>query len=276
MRYIPIIFILILINGCYQIDQPIEVENSIKIKSESKELQDSIVAKVFRSEILKTEGVFSTEWQEELNRALEKDSTIAYLWQQKAMPLFKQRKYELGMPFLDKAVKYDEREYLEYRGFMKCIFAKRYKESILDFEEALKKYGNSYVMDHSYTFYIALNKIQLNQFKEAKVLLETEIERQKKAQGEDWVHHLDLFYLGISRYEQNEYEGAIKAFDKALKLYPEFSDAQMYKAICLRKLGQTDEATSLRKIAQKNGKDGYTINEDNAIYEQYPYQIRWN
>jgi len=48
----------------------------------------------------------------------------------------------------------------------------------------------------------------------------------------------------------------------------------MYKAICLRKLGQKDEATSLGKIARKNRKDGYTINEDNAIYEQYPYQIR--
>lgn len=277
MRITLIILIgLIIIVGCFQNEKPKEIKKLENLTVDLKKKQDSIVAEVFRSEIIKTEGFFSTEWQDELNKALEKDSTIAYLWQQKAMPLFKQGKYEIGMPFLDKAVKYDERQYLEYRSFMKCVFAKRYKESVIDFENAINKYGNNYVMDHSYTFYIALSKIQLNQFEEAEELLEIEIERQYKSQGEDWIHHLDLFYLGISRYEQNKYKDAIDSFDRALKLYPEFSDAQMYKSICLRKLNKIDEANSLRKIARKNGTDGYTINEDNAIYERYPYQIRWN
>ena len=70
----------------------------------------------------------SYEWQTEIDKGLAKDSTIAYLWQQKAMPYFKARKYEVGMTFLDKAVQYNPERWQPYRGFMKCIFSKSYKE----------------------------------------------------------------------------------------------------------------------------------------------------
>lgn len=55
------------------------------------------------------------EYQECLNSALEKDSTIAYLWQQKAMPYFKIKKYEVGMQYLNQAVNYDRKRYLPYK-----------------------------------------------------------------------------------------------------------------------------------------------------------------
>lgn len=48
-----------------------------------------------------------SEWQNCLDEGLKKDSTVAYLWQQKAMPYFKARKYEVGMKYIDKAVEYD-------------------------------------------------------------------------------------------------------------------------------------------------------------------------
>ena len=62
------------------------------------------------------------QWQACLDEGLAKDSKIAYLWQQKAMPYFKAKKYEIGMPLLDKAVYYDSQRWLAYRGFIKCIF----------------------------------------------------------------------------------------------------------------------------------------------------------
>ena len=101
--------------------------------------------------------ILMSERQKCLDAGLAKDSTIAYLWQQKAMPLFKMRKYEAGMVFLDKAVKYDEKRWLDYRAFIKCIFVKSYKDAIVDFEKCKTLSGNSYVMDHSYDFHIALN-----------------------------------------------------------------------------------------------------------------------
>ena len=217
--------------------------------------------------------IYSSEVRNCLDIAITKDSTIAYLWQQKAMPLFKMRKYEIGMPFIDKAVQYDEKRWLDYRAFIKCVFAKTYKEAIIDFEDCIKKFGNSYVQDHTYAFYIGISYLQLNEFEKAEIIFKTDIEDQAKRFGEG--HYLDLFYYGISKYEQQKWEEAIVEFDKSLKQYPEFSDVQYYKAICLARIGKKEESSLLLAKAKKDATAGYTINEDNAVYETYPYKVRW-
>lgn len=218
---------------------------------------------------------YSNEWQQCLDKGLQEDSTIAYLWQQKAMPNFKARKYELGMRYLDKAVKYNEKEWLPYRAFIKCIFAKTYTEAIEDFKILKEKEGNQFVMDHTYDFYMALCYLQLNEFEKAEKLLENEIEAEVEKWGEEGYHHLDLFYYGISLYEQAKYEKAIEVFDKALSKYPKFSDVLYYKAIALSHLGEFDKAKEIYDLSKKEGEAGNTINEDNAVYEIYPYQVRW-
>ncbi|MBE9488807.1 MAG: tetratricopeptide repeat protein, partial [Bacteroidetes bacterium] len=194
---------------------------------------------------------------------------------QKAMPLFKQGKYEIGMEYIDKAVKYDRRRWQDYRAFIKCIFAKTYREAIKDFEDYKKDFGNSYVMDHTYDFHIALSYLQLNEFKKAEEIFKKDYEKQVSEHGKDWLHPVDLFYYGISKYEQGKYQEAIELFDLALEIHTQFSDVQYYKALCLRKIGKTKEANELHKIAKINGRQGYSFNEDNAIYERYPYQVRW-
>ncbi|MCX7549150.1 tetratricopeptide repeat protein [Xanthomarina sp. F1114] len=239
-----------------------------------KEKQEKIINEHLKNGAWKYE-LYSREWQEEIDKGLEKDSTIAYLWQQKAMPMFKQGKYEVGMEFIDNAVKYDRQRWQDYRAFIKCIFAKTYREAIADFKDCKKRFGNGYVMDHTYDFYIGLSYLQLNEFEKAEQIFQKDYEIQLNDKGEDWLHHLDLFYFGISKYEQKDYLGAIEIFDKALKIYPDFSEVQIFKADCLRKIGKTEEARELQKLGEINGRKGNTINEDNVIYERYPYQIRW-
>ncbi|MGB0427324.1 MAG: tetratricopeptide repeat protein [Flavobacteriales bacterium] len=275
MKLILKIGILIIIASCEPNEKQIASEIEVLHQITSKENQDSIIKQHLENGAWK-EGLYSREWQEEIDKGLAKDSTIAYLWQQKAMPLFKQGKYELGMIYLDKAVQFDKNnQWQEYRAFMKCIFSKTYKEAIEDFEDCKLKNGNSLVMDHSYNFYIALSKIQLNEFAKAEELLEVEVSNQLQNQGEELVHHLDLFYLGISRYEQKKYEEAIMVFDRALQKYPQFSEALYYKSNCEGKLGNLDKAKKLLVEATNFGKQGFSINEDNSMYERYPYQIRW-
>ena len=160
-------------------------------------------------------------WQKCLDNGLKKDSTIAYLWQQKAMPYFKARKYEVGMRFQDKAVLYDREGQQDYRAFIKCIFAKNYQDAIADFEDYKKDFGNHYVMDHTYDFYIAISCLQLNQFEKAERLLTGYLNDLEKELGEEWLHPTALFYLGIAKLELKKYDEAIVAFDKALKIYPE-------------------------------------------------------
>lgn len=216
-----------------------------------------------------------TEWQNCLDEGLKKDSTIASLWQEKAMPYFKARKYEIGMKFIDKAVQYDAEQWQPYRAFIKCIFAKTYKDAILDFQDCINKYGNGYRMDHAYSFYIGLCYLQLNEYEKAeKIFNEYNDDLFKNRQGLE--HPTALFYYGISKYELKKWDQAIALFDKALKIYPNFSDAKYYKAICLARLGTKEEdVKALFKNAKEDAKLGYTINEDNTIYETYPYQVRW-
>ena len=59
-----------------------------------------------------------------IDSALAINPSIAYLYQQKAMPYFKQGKYEVAMPILDKAVALDSAEYIDYRAFMKMHLCK--------------------------------------------------------------------------------------------------------------------------------------------------------
>ena len=212
------------------------------------------------------------EYQACLDKGLEKDSTIAYLWQQKAMPLFKARKYEAGMIFLDKAVKYDESHWLDYRAFIKCIFAKTYKEAIIDFEKCKARVGNSYVMDHTYDFHIALSYLQLNEFEKAESIFKKDTDEQAKKYGE--AHHLDLFYYGISLFEQQKFKDAIIVFNRALKQYPQFSDVKYYKYVSMMRSDQPIEICDVVfDEAKADLKAGYTINEDQIYYEMYPYQI---
>ena len=217
-------------------------------------------------------NLYSPEWQECLSTSLEVDSTNAFFWQQKAMPLFKTRKYEAGMVFIDKAVKYDQKRYLDYRAFIKCIFAKNYKDAIVDFEKCIALYGNNYVMDHTYKFHIALCYLQLNNFEMAESIFKEDINDQVSKRKE--AHYLDLFYYGISLYEQKKWDEAIEVFNQSLTQYTTFSDVKYYKAICLARKGLLEESNLLFEESEKDFISGYTINEDQIYYETYPYQLK--
>lgn len=221
-------------------------------------------------------GFEMSEWQACLDQGLKKDSTVSRLWQEKAMPYFKCKKYEVGMQYLDKAVFYDKQEWLPYRGFIKCIFAKTYKEAIIDLEECIKLYGNGYRMDHPYSFYIGICYLQLNEYEKAEKLFDDYVADIYKNR-QNLEHPTAYFYQGIAKYELKKWDEAIAIFDKALKIYPEFSDAKYYKAICLFKLGKSkEEVNALIGSAKEDAAKGFSINEDNTIYETYPYQKKFS
>lgn len=239
--------------------------------------QDAIVTQYLDSCAYKHNYVFEmSEWQNCIDEGLKKDSTIAYLWQQKAMPYFKCKKYEVGMPYLDKAVLYNKQEWLSYRAFIKCIFAKTYKAAINDFEECTKLYGNNYVMDHTYQFYIGLCYLQLNEYEKAEKIFDDYVNDIYKNR-QQLEHPTAYFYQAIAKYELKKWDQAIAVFDKALKIYPQFSDAKYYKAICWLKQGKSrEEVVALVGIAREDAAKGFTINEDNTIYETYPYQKKFS
>lgn len=266
-KYISIIFLIV--------TQITLGQNNSKDQSLLKKSQEAIIEEYLTNGAEKYNYNFQmSEWQKCLDEGLQKDSTIAVLWHEKAMPYFKARKYEVGMKYIDKAVKYDPINQQPYRAFIKCIFAKNYNEAITDFEDCKKKFGNNYVMDHTYNFYIGLSYLQLNEFQKAEAIFKEYVDDiYKNRKGLE--HPTLLFYYGISKYELKKWEEAIIEFDKALKIYPNFSDAKYYKAICLARLGKQEKVTELISESKADFKNGYSINEDNTAYETYPYQIKW-
>ncbi len=215
------------------------------------------------------------DWEVWIDKGLQKDSTIAYLWQQKAIPYWKQKKYSTAIKYYNKAILYDRQRWLSRLAFLKCIFAKDYHGALTDLKTYKNEFGQIHVQDHSLDFYMGLCYLQLNKFKQALKVLEHSIERDEKEHGADWVHYLDRYYLAVAHYELGNYPVAITELDKVLKEYPNFSDAQYHKSLCLNALGKKEEAKELMLLGKANLKKGYTFNEDSNKYETYPYQITW-
>jgi tetratricopeptide (TPR) repeat protein len=231
--------------------------------------QDSILLEGYKSGY-RSSYLYSSEHQLFLDSMLTLQPGHAYYWQQKAMPMFKQKKYEAGMVYLDSAVKYDPAEWLDYRAFIKCIFQKSYTAAAEDFQKVKGLTGFSFVMDHSYDFYMGICFLQLNKFTVADSLVEQSIKWNNEHHTDG--HYLEYFYLGIIKMELKNYDEAIHFFDKSLQIYPRFPDPQYYKALCLS--FRKDYLTALPIMIQglTDLDAGYTNNEDNNFYEDYPYQ----
>ncbi len=239
--------------------------------AQSTDFQDSIRERFLRNGAW-NHPIYSKEYGQCIDSALAVSPHDAYLWQQRGTPYFKQMKYQEGMPYIDSAVKYDTTEDLPYRAFLKCIFQKDYLGAISDFTILQYDHPNAGVMDHEFNFYLGLCYLQLSQYDKADKLFSACLANDR-ALGGNWVHPLHLFYLGVTRREEGMLASAIICFDSALMVYPHFSDAEYYKGACLEATGQHEASLAIRSEARDDFMDGYTINEDNAVYERYPYQV---
>ncbi len=224
-------------------------------------------------------GYYHHQYQVYMDSVLMVQPTNAYYWQQKGMPLLKANKAELGMPYLDSAVKYKP-DYIDYRAFMKCVFQRDYKGAISDFEKAIQLKGHSFIMDHSFEFYMGLSYLQLNNLTKADSLIRLSTKFYDKRNITP--HYLELFYLGIIEMEKGNFQLAINQFDEVLKQYKQLPDAHYYKAWCTELLHLHDvdpnainkDVLQLYNQGLENLKQGYAINEDSSFYMDYPYQVR--
>lgn len=236
--------------------------------------QEEIIEKYLRNGAW-NHHYLTKEWNEWIDKGIHEDSTIAYLWQQKALPFWKQKKYKLAITYYNKAVALDRQDWLSRLGYLKCIFAKDYDSALADLIAYKKEYGETYEQDHTLEFYMGICYLQLNQFDDALQTLKENIATQEKEHGVIWIHYLERYYLAIAYYENNNYAEAISELDKVLEKYSNFSDAQYYKSICLNYLGEKEKAKIIMTEGKLNYENGYTFNEDANRYENYPYQLTW-
>ena len=109
-----IILLLLFIWSCNLSNKNKDVVKSIQnLESEVLTGIDSMHIREYVEKSFQT-PLHSLEHQQYLDSALTIDPANAWLWQQKAMPLYKARKYQLGRPFLEKAVEHNPEKYLDY------------------------------------------------------------------------------------------------------------------------------------------------------------------
>jgi tetratricopeptide (TPR) repeat protein len=118
----------------------------------------------------------------------------------------------------------------------------------------------------------------LHEFENALQAFVLWYKEQEKQRSEEWLHFIDKLYIGIIYFELKNYPEAIRYFDKSLKSYPTFSDAQYWKGMAMMYLVDKKEGYALMKEGKKNFKNKHAFNEDSTFYELYPYQItrEWN
>ncbi len=275
--YILYIAVLLLLGSCQQQQASFVSERNVQQTTQDslKQKRQDEIAKEYYTQAAQYH-YNSKEWHLLIDKGIEQDSTIALFWKLKALPYWKNRKYQMAVKYFEKAVKYDREKYLSRSGFLKTVFVKDYHAALKDLIAYENEFGNTYENDHSIPFYKTLCYLSLNQPEKALAALLPEIQENTRKRGEDWVHFVDYFYLGICYYDLNEYEKAIDCFDKSLKQYDSFSDAQYWKAHACFYLGRNEEGFELLRQGNMNYQNGYTFNEDSSIYyELYPYQVSW-
>lgn len=210
-------------------------------------------------------------WQNVCDSILAICPGYDYIWQMKAMPLFKMGYYDCNS--LDKAVAIDAERRLPYRAFMKCTFAKDYYGAIRDLKAADSLIKNGGIMDHSFSFYLGLCYLGIEQPDSAAFYFEKDIAHQSLTMGKGNEHYNSLFYLGLSYLQARQISKAEKYLKASIKAYSRFPEPNFYLGKLLVLKNEKKEAKRYFEQSKKFLSEGATMNEDNNFYVDYPFQI---
>jgi tetratricopeptide (TPR) repeat protein len=213
------------------------------------------------------------KWQLYGDSILMVCSDVADAYQLKAIPFLKYGDMLNAMPLLDKAVLYDTLQFLPYRAFIKCIFAKDYAGAITDFEESKRHAGNAGVMDHTFALYLGLCYLETGKPSQAVKHFAEDVKTQQTRSGSTDAHFNSWLYQGIALLDLHQLDSAKASLAKCLAIYPQHPEGNYYMAIVHKSLGQPDDASRYMRAAISALKAGYSMNEDNLYYVYYPRQI---
>jgi len=266
--------IFILVGFCFSQSSKssAEVNNCL-----NKQFQDSLIDKYITQGALKV-NYNEPEWQLYLDSIIAICPNIAEAYQLKAIPFIKFGDYAAAMPLEDKAVELDPKTWTAYRGFLKCIFIKDYKGSIIDFQNAQLLTPNGGEMDHTYLFYQGLANLELGYYKESEknfkedILIQTHGDITKESD----IHYNTSFYIGMLYYEMNDNTKAKEFLLKCLRKYKQHPEANFYLAMIFKREKNSDLRFKYLAMAKESLLKNYTLNEDNVKYVNYPYQISLN
>ncbi len=241
-----------------------------KIDCSSKVVQDSLL-EVYSTKAWKF-GYNHPDWEANWDSLIAICPNIADAYQEKAIPYLKSGDYAEAFELEDRAVELDPERWIAYRGFLHCIFTKNYEKALIDFQLAEQLVPNASVMDHTYSFFCGLAYLETGALEEAEKMFIKDIEQQKSRGKDNDIHFNSLLYLGIVQFEKKDFLEAERNLKECLKYYSQLPEANYFLGQLLKTIGNPDSDLYFKK-AKEYFNEGYSMNEDNELYVNYPRQI---
>lgn len=181
---------------------------------------------------------YSRKYQEILDKAIEKCPHFSYAYSKKSTAYLKSGDFITWKYLIDKAVEYDFREHIGYRGFCKFQFFRDYQGAIDDIEalEAVAKGNIGFSPGGHYHLKVAkaLCYKQLGNVEKAIKILELYVQDSTTQ-----ISVFDHLHLGVMYLQTGEYDKAIDQFNLQSKKN-EIAENQYYLAICYEKIKSDD------------------------------------
>ncbi len=181
---------------------------------------------------------YSREYQEILDKAIEKCPHFSFAYRNKSTAYLKSGDFITWKYLIDKAVEYDFRENIGYRGWCKFQFFRDYQGAIDDIEalEAVSKGNIGYSAGGQYHLKVAkaLCYKQLGEIDKAISIME-----QYMIDSTNQISVFDHLHLGVMYLETGTYDKAITQLNLQ-STQNNLAENQYYLALCHQKMGNTD------------------------------------
>ena len=194
---------------------------------------------------------FSKEYQTVLDESIDIDPTLDYAYWAKSIAYLKSGDFVTWKKLIDKAVEYNPKEHLGYRGWCRYQFFRDYKGAIKDIEKlnSLVDYDIGQSQNGTYHLNIArgLCYKAIGEKEKAIAIIEKQL---KLNEEEDFVGANDYLHLGVLYLETGEFEKAVETFKKQ-SVNNELAENQYYLALAYQKLDKPAESKSCLKKAKE-------------------------
>ena len=189
------------------------------------------------------------EFQMALDEALRIDSSFAYAYRAKSTGYLKTGDMITYMWLMNKAVEYDPKEFLSYRGWCRYQFFKDYQGAIRDIErlDSLVDYDIGHSVNGFYHLHLAraLCYKALGEKEKARLIIE-----QQMAQDDHYIGLFDYLHLGVLHLELGDYETAVYALEKQ-EQENDIAENRYYMAMAYKALGDHKQYEENLKIAKR-------------------------
>lgn len=177
---------------------------------------------------------FSRIFQQKLDEAIEIDSMFAYAYKEKSVAYLKSGDFITWKVLMDKAVKFDPKDNLGYRGWCRFQFFRDYKGAIKDIKklDSLVTYnlGTGANGDYHLNIVKAICYKAIGQKQKAINIIENQL-----ISKDYYVGLFDYFHLGVWYLETNQFKKALKTFEKQVTKN-DLAEVHYYMALAYKKL----------------------------------------